>query len=151
MCLIICTNKHKINKMGHFIPLIAEQDIHVYKQIYRSKYNYSRYYTYYRNIPVLFKDGICKMTETKFSSLARDYHTCIYRGIHARRAKSMDGIKFPGIRHAIIPKGTPYFLGRMNDVVALKILVFSSESDYNKYCKENNTSPKDISRLYTGY
>ena len=149
MCLIICTNKHKKDKTGRFVPFVAEQDIHVYKQIFR-RFG-SQYYTYYQKAPVPFKDGICEMTEVKFSSLAQDCHACIYKGIHTRRAKSMDGIKFPGIHHAIVPKGTPYFLGRMNDVVALKVLIFSSESDYNKYCKENNTSPKDISRLFTGW
>ena len=129
---------------------MAEQDIHVYKQIVRSESDF-KYYTYYQKAPVLFKNGICEMTANNFTSLAGENHVCIYKGIHARRTKTMDGVKFIGIRHAIIPKGTQYFLGRNNDVVALKILIFSAQSDYNKYCKENNTSPKDISHLWTGW
>lgn len=150
MCLIICTNKHKRDETGHYIPFVAEKDIHVYKQLSQPYLDEKKYYTLYRFSPVNFKKGICELSSKNFSYKGSDAYCCVYHGIHARRTKTMGGIPFRCLHHAIIPKGTQYFLGRMNDVVALKLIVFKDVTDYKKYCKENNTSPKDISRLYTG-
>ena len=150
MCLLIAKCKHKQDDTGRFIPLTAEKDIHVYKQVLHTTVG-CRYYTLYRYSPVMFRNGIYEMATKKFSFKESDGFEFVYRGIHARRSKTMDGVRFRHIHHAIIPKGTQYFLGRMNDIVALKVITFASESDYDKYCKENNTSPKDISHLYTGY
>ena len=123
----------------------------MYKQLSHEWLDEKKYYTLYRFSPVNFKNGICEMSSKSFSYRAYDSYSCVYRGIHARRTKTMDGIPFRCLHHAIIPKGTQYFLGRMNDVVALNLLVFKDTTDYKKYCKENNTSPKDISHLWTGY
>jgi len=151
MCLVICTNKHKRDETGHYIPFVAEQDIHVYKQLSHNWLDGKKYYTPYRVSPVNFKNGICEMSSKNFSYRASDSYSCVYHGIHARRTKTMDGIPFRGLHHAIIPKGTQYFLGRMNDIVALKVIIFKDETDYEKYCKENNTSPKSFSHLWTHY
>ena len=148
MCLVIARCKHKRDSAGNFTPFTAEEDIHVYKQIVRSVGDW-RYYTFCRLVPVIFKKGICEMTAENFTFENAPWY--VYQGIHARRSKTMDGVRFIYIHHAVIPKGTQYFLGTSNDIVALKLIAFASESDYDKYCKENNTHPKDISRIYTGY
>lgn len=78
-----------------------------------------------------------------------DSHNCVVRniieGFHAflssnnylkdiHRYKNFEYIE----RYAVIPEGVEYCYGKFGEIVANKMIVFSSEEKFNRYMKKNN-------------
>lgn len=145
MCLIINKEYHRVF-LYHFIPRIAKEDIHVYKRLEGRKLH-----TPVRGVPVKFTNGILIQTTFWFSfynvfnpSINKSVNRpiAVYKGIHSYKQKLPDYYSFSSYCfHAIIPKGTLYYVGCGNDMVSLKLITFEKESDYLEYCKKHNKQP----------
>lgn len=136
MCLIIKDSWQRPNiKVKDYVNFvqIAAKDIKVYKYFCKDECpltkHLNRYTTPYRGYPITGEGDI--MTAKKFGVYKHHYYNIgritfalfVESGIHAY-------IKKPGywgsrdvITKCIIPKGTPYILGKGNEIVTLQLIV----------------------------
>lgn len=59
----------------------------------------------------------------------------IHKGFHAVRSLEYLEDEYDNLKYAIIPKGAEYCIGKDDDIVANKMIVFSSKKKYEKYLK----------------
>ena len=135
MCLYVHRAYHR---SFHPVPAIAREDKHVYKVLLT---NGSKYITPYRQTQVIFTDDIGILSATLINILITV--TC---GIHAFRnyERAMrSGAFLPDPRYkliicnAVIPKGTKYFIGTNDDIVAEKLIIFKTEEAFKTYALKN--------------
>ena len=106
-------------------PFIANKDITVFKwlNVYGKEYK-----TRFIWQKIIFTKGIAIQEVPEFRhSLYTECHLPVYSvsvGIHAirKRIYSKDARTFI----AVIPKGTPYYIGAHSDVVSLKLIIFKN-------------------------
>lgn len=136
MCLVINSRYHCKNTDGQYEPLIAKEDIPVYKLLEKI---HDQYITPFLCKPIVFVNGIAVQETSKFTYgndtyLGRTIHT-IRVGIHSTTISFTFGFKLAC--KAIIPKGTEYYVGIYNEMVSKKLIIFETEEDYQKYIKNN--------------
>lgn len=150
MCLSI-NSLHYDTFEEKYIPKTAECDLEVYKALMTAdgwKYvggklvDHISYYTPFQGVEVKFKDGQClKKANGNGAHLGKRINWEINQGIHSMLSRT-HYVFSKGSRtkwfHAVIPKGTNYFIGTKDDVVSEKLLIFESDKDYENYCKENS-------------
>ena len=139
MCLFISRFWHGKNPK----PKIAKRDIHVWKGLMKFN-NYPFYYTPYQQSKILFLKGVA----TQIADLRQERRVnsiIITEGIHAaltkRKLRSILKnicLKNQSFHHAIIPKGSKYYIGFVldQDIVSDKLLVFETEEAYKYYRKK---------------
>lgn len=117
MCLVIDLYRHPTLK-----PFVAKYDIPVKKLL--TKDRRGNYFTLYRGYSVIFSNGIATLEacleKPKKVSIQGHFNYIINEGIHSWRSN-------PGcyiINNAIIPKGTLYYIGRDNDIVSEKLIIY---------------------------
>jgi hypothetical protein len=125
MCLWIDKNIHP-----DLEPLVADRDILVYKHLY---YWENHKCTPYRFMPIDFSDGgmthfpLVSLSLNKEFKLTREYADCVNFGYHAYRNSFQPLLVECKQFTAVIPKGTRYFIGDSDDIVAEQMIVFSYE------------------------
>lgn len=164
MCLRINEYYHLDGK-----PLKAAQDIVVYKVLIKENkatpyftinnshyhpYKRDWYYTPYRKYEIFFSGGLATL-EAKLNPSIDVYGATVNEGIHAyttfdkarQEAESLvNKLAHPLIFHAIIPAGTPFYVGTSGDIVSAKLEVHvvveftENKEDYtfdNWYAREH--------------
>lgn len=141
MCLYISKWHHGSNPK----PKTAKKDIHVYKVLYDLD---NEYYTPFRRALVEFHSNIAISTASRLTILRRSLNIefssvdIVTEGIHAYRtilrAKSISNCMGGYIYHAIIPKGTKYYVGIDKNIVSEKLIIFKTKEAFKKYTKKNN-------------
>ena len=142
------------NPFCEVFPLIAKKDVLVYKVLELPTEEYVFYnekhawLTPFRHLPVIFKDGIDKI-ESNLVVVKKD-KTCdtithfslnnyiVNIGIHSytneREVKCYDPYNRK-IFKAVIPKGTPFYVGTNGDIVSKELIIYEywdsiNNSDY---------------------
>lgn len=147
MCLSISWS-HYDHFTKKYIAETAKCDLEVskalvsligYKKVNGEKIKYNAYSTPFQGVEVKFKDGKClQKASGNGAHLTKRAHWAVNQGIHSVLKKthfrSFSNSKW---YHAVIPKGTNFFLGEYDDVVSEKLLVFETDKDYEDYCKNN--------------
>ena len=125
---------------------IAEKDILVFKCL---DYRCGEYATSFRYYPIRFDSG----NKTELSAEIQkgdkqyvdgEYFDTILAGIHAYRnlgyatliAYSYNMLFNTNVHYAIIPKGTKYYIGEHEDIVAERMIIFKNKKDYFKNLEE---------------
>ena len=163
MCLYINTYFHENNVFGSLHteqmeynganfnqvpkPFVAKTDIHVYKVLEKHHSEYGNTYkTPYMEAPVAFVKydkgmSISKMLSFGFTfEFDNFFHRySVKKGIHSYLEQtSLNLLKTTwSHKHAIIPKGTKFYIGTHRDVVSEKLIVFEYQNQYKEYLKEN--------------
>lgn len=119
MCLII--NSIHYNRRNKIKPFEARKDILVYKRLIVS--DYGQLITPYRCYPINFKDGVCEL-QAEFGIWRNE----VSQGIHAYTAPDT---RQCGYYNAVIPKGTKFFIGWCNDIVAEKLIIYTNNAPSN--------------------
>ena len=135
MCLAINYDFHpKKSKESYFI---AQEDIHVYKCLEKRGFHYV---TPFRYIPIQFTKGKYVYPKTEFSYLKSGrYLKFVNQGIHAYVLDSAaySLIKYCAIdghiQHAIIPKGSKFYIGYNLDIVSDSLIVYHTKRCFDKY------------------
>ena len=117
---------------------IAEKDILVFKCL---DYRCGEYATSYRYYPIRFDSD--NKAELSAEIQKGDFDT-ILTGIHAYRnlgyatniAYSYYLLFKTKVYYAIIPKGTKYYIGEHEDIVAERMIIFKNNKDYFKNLEE---------------
>lgn len=140
MCLTINPKEH-VFWFNHYIPKVAKRDILVFKRLLLQ--TNGQYITSYRAHPVNFVNGrtVLKATievEKSRWSVATKWHRdrIIGPGIHSYRSMRYY------FNYAIIPEGTTFYVGRNNDIVSEKLIIFQHLNDYTEYCAEKQITPR---------
>lgn len=139
MCLTVSRFWHrgKIPK-----PKIAKRNIHVYKAL--AIYT-TTYVTPFQRRAVIFKNKICNLKAELGLEGQSDRLFYVSTGIHSCRTTRKairvldDSFIEPthySIKHAIIPKGSEYFIGAENDLVSNNLLIFETKEAYKAYRKK---------------
>lgn len=132
MCLEVLKYRHK-----GWAPLVAEKDIEVAKNLVHRTIPSIRYdegyYTPYQMYPVNFNKKGVAVLKTEHMNLY--FHTYgdeafVKQGIHAYRRVTRD-LSCLNLYRAVIPKGTKYYLGYGNDIVAEKMIIYQ-DKNYDK-------------------
>ena len=139
MCLIINSRYHEEKLIsGRPLALKAKNDILVYKVLKRGRSN-NTFQTPCRNKHVTFnKKGIAKLSAMFFKF---EDNWTISKGIHAitkRGAIRCDLTNSLLEFCAIIPKGTKFFIGWCNDIVAKKLYIYKDK----EICKKKHPNAK---------
>ena len=142
MCLSVNLNYHKVED-NKPIALIAKQSLLVYKVL--SSTDGVHYHTPFQYQSINFDDkyGMFFYETTKFSIFEDlDYEYNVTCGIHSfmdihianlvKKYFQKRSIIRIVIRHAIIPKGSKFYIGVDGDVVSNDLVVFESKTKYNK-------------------
>ena len=144
MCLIVSSFWH-----GRYPkPKIAKRNIHVWKGL--MNFDNKPYLTPCRHAKILFLKGVAVQT-ADLQCKTRPYETGLYyvvtEGIHAaltkRKVRAIFNefvpLKYQSFHHAIIPKGSKYYMGGIfeQDIVSDQLLVFETEEAYKYYRKKN--------------
>lgn len=131
----------------------AKTDLKVYKCL---DYNRAvkKYATPFQFMRVEFdEEGKFKfeMDEAIFKSFKSEFQhrTFVDKGMHAYRVKNsadITAMKFyehdgTATHYAVIPKGSYYYVGVNNDIVANQMIIFKSKKDFDKYAEENEVKP----------
>ena len=134
MCLV----KSSIFKAHYSKPLVADEDIVVYKALdHRDAFTGKKTLrTPYQFYPISFKDGKCIMDGylecTLNKSVSFGFHS--YADEKEADAKCKLFQESEMTKHwAIIPKGGRYFLGEDRDVVSDKLIIFETKEDFMQY------------------
>ena len=117
---------------------IAEKDILVFKCL---DYRCGEYATSFRYHPIRFDSD--NKAELSAEIQKGDFDT-ILTGIHAYRnlgyatniAYSYHLLFKTEVHYAIIPKGTKYYIGEHEDIVAERMIIFKNNKDYFKNLEE---------------
>lgn len=134
MCLRISKFHHLFNEGAK----IAKHDIHVYKKLIPFKSISNRYMTPYLHAFYSAKKGRIDMESIlKREQQSFNHHDIITKGIHAYRTKrcitNRDIFTSSFIYHAIIPKGSKYYVGSNKDIVSDHLIVFTEKKYFNAY------------------
>lgn len=150
MCLTVETKYH--NK--HFIwgkhrnipkPLVAQEDILVYKWVECDNFNFNHFYTPYQQKVVEFDekgvailDSGVKSKKVPFTIfIAPNGRFYVSKGIHSfnsqRKAVHINVFTM----NSIIPKGTKFYIGGSGDIVSQKLIIFKTKTDYWEYVNLN--------------
>ena len=136
----MCLEKSSIFKENYSKPLVADEDIVVYKTLdHRDVFTGKEVIrTPYQFYPISFKDGKCVMD----GYLECYPNTSVSFGFHSyvdKESADISCIIFAEsgmTKHwAIIPKGGRYFLGNYGDAVSDKLIIFETRKDFKKYRK----------------
>jgi len=107
----------------HSVPRIAEKDIFCKKLLIKRS---GRLYTPYQGALIEFNNGICIQGAYRFSF---DKFRNINQGVHSY-SKYCIGLRSDLTYPCIIPKGTKYYIGKYNDLVSLRLIVFKNKFRY---------------------
>lgn len=136
MCLYIHPAYHKKDIFNHYKPLVAEENILVYKwlhpigDIYITPFQYKR-------VPLYCGQTLLSIKRFKviynLGDIAR-----INQGIHAKTVSEKDlnkdfleEIKRVAEEHlAVIPKGARFYIGDEQDVVSDRLFIYESKQDF---------------------
>ena len=116
MCLIIDSTKHK-KLFGFYLPKIAWKDIPVYKTL--SHYNSGKIKTPYQSHPVIFHKK-----KAVLRSILIPYNEEVSKGIHAYIKNTVSYPSHCKLHKAIIPKGSLYYIGKYDEIVSTKLIIF---------------------------
>ena len=116
MCLII--NSIHYNRRNEIKPFEARKNILVYKRLIIDEYG--QLITPYRCYPINFKDGICEL-QAEFEIWRNE----VSQGIHAY---TIPNTRENGCYNAVIPKGTKFFIGWNNDIVAERLIIYANDA-----------------------
>lgn len=143
MCLSISWS-HYDYSTKKYIAETAKCDLEVnkalvsvieYKKVNGEEVKYNAYSTPFQGTEVKFKDGkYLQKASGNGAHLTKRVHWAVNQGIHSVVKKTHFKLFW---HHAVIPKGTNFFLGENDDVVSEKLLVFETDKDYEDYCKNN--------------
>lgn len=136
MCLV----KSSIFKRNYSKPLVADEDIVVYKALdHRNIFTGEKVIrTPYQFYPISFKDGKCVMDGylecNRFKSVSYGFHSYVDEEKADMSCKCFPETEMT--KHwAIIPKGGRYFLGNDGDVVSDKLIIFETKENFMEYRK----------------
>ena len=136
MCLYIHPRYHKKNIFNHYKPLVAKENILVYKWLHRIGDIYITPFLYER---VIFSCRQALLSVKKFKVIYISRNIAhVNQGIHAKTVSGkyldkdyLDGIKRVAEEHlAVIPKGARFYIGDEQDVVSNKLFVYESKEDF---------------------
>lgn len=108
----------------HLKPFIAEKDILCKKCLIKSA---NHLYTPYQNVPITFNKGISIQIEYRFGF---DALGNINQGIHSYFKWCTIALASNLIYPCVIPKGTPYYIGKYDNLVSLKLIIFKNKFRY---------------------
>lgn len=132
----------------YYKPIIAEEDLRVYKLLKKPIFGITK--TPHMKKVLWFRRGIIRQK----SKLGLGYSSIRYHGYHGHHYVNkgihsfVNHLPSSRITHgeetfiAVIPKGSRLYIGRNGDAVSTELIVFRSDSVYNKYCKTHNV--KDL-------
>jgi len=109
----------------HKNAFIATQDIYCYKVL--TNHN-SILLTPFQSEVIVFKNGIAIQETDNFGYGSSGK---IFEGIHSYQ-KHFD-LLYGRFYYSIIPKGTQYYIGDIDDLVSLKLIIFKNRFRYWKY------------------
>lgn len=111
-------------------PLVAEEDIIVYKVLYVSN-DRERYYTPYRAMRIDFRRNRASLPRIHRMITEEGYINSkklfVGRGYHSYLVEPLARIRCFQNRQlfkAIIPKGASYYIGNMRDIVSDRLIIF---------------------------
>ncbi len=113
----------KVNRVFHPIaePLIAQQDILVYKYLNKKTFGFE---TPYRCYPIRFKfKKYYKYPETKIGITGS--FEC-YEGIHSFKYNA----RMNNLFCAIIPKGSEFYVGYEDDIVSNNLTIYKNKTEF---------------------
>lgn len=124
-------------------------DIKVYKMLCDRDPNDIK--TPYQKTPVLFKDGVADL-QINDEDLKPTILEHVHQGIHSysslSECRKMSCVFTYSVYYAIIPAGTPFYVGKREDVVSSKLIIFKTENDLRNYEDKNGmASPLSIKPL----
>ena len=155
MCLLVRNDLHKDS-----LPLIAENDIRVYKTLVESK-NYpdgshkvkpGQYVTPHRLFPIEFDStGKFVYKKTPMVTNVTEWNAVIVNeGLHSYykinatlTPRERDSI----MCDAIIPAGSKYYIGSDDDIVSNQLIVFETHEAFINYVKEYGINPINFYHL----
>lgn len=125
MCLTTITNE-----------LTAKTDILVYKCL---DFDGDIYCTPFRYMPVEFNNGRVEL-KSELIKIGKD---CVEIGIHSyfnkndaiTISRSFHANSGTSMHYAIIPKGSRYYVGKVNDIASTKLIIFRTKKSFDTYCK----------------
>lgn len=136
----MCLEKSSIFKAHYSKPLVADEDIVVYKTLdYRNVFTGEKVIrTPYQFYPISFKDGKCVMDgylECNLNkSVSFGFHSYVDEEKADLSCKCFTETEMT--KHlAIIPKGGRYFLGNDGDAVSDKLIIFETKEDFMEYSR----------------
>ena len=124
-------------------------DILVYKMLNDTDHLDIR--TPFKNVPVLFKDGVAEL-QINDEDLKPNMLKDVNKGIHSysslSECRERSFVFTYSAYYAIIPAGTPFYVGKREDVVSSKLIIFKTENDLRNYEDKNGmASPLSIKPL----
>ena len=109
----------------HPKPFIAEKDILCKKCLIKLD---NDLYTPYQNVPITFNKGTC--IQIAYYGFNFDEYGNIRQGIHSYSKLCTKGLASDLIYLCIIPKGIQYYIGKYDDLVSLKLIIFKNRFRY---------------------
>lgn len=113
-------------------------DIKVYKML--NAWDRRKIITPYQHTPVDFKDGKFELWIDD-KELKPNFWNDVYRGIHSYQdlteSSNISRLLCYKLYYAVIPAGTPFYVGIDGDVVSSKLIIFETYVDFCKYEEEN--------------
>lgn len=154
MCLYIHPRYHKKNIFNHYKPLVAKENILVYKWLHRIGDVYITPFLYER-VPLSCGQALLSVKKFKVIYFSGDI-VSVNQGIHAKTVNEkhldkddLDGIKRFAEEHlAVIPKGARFYIGDEQDVVSDRLFIYESAEDYLNFNAEGKL--RTINDIY-GY
>ena len=126
MCLRIDSFYHE-----DYEPLTYNKNIKVIKCLHRFNNNF---YTPFCKYPVQFHQGKAELITSEFSRSYYFSNINVEQGIHSFRSHIYFNKKCYLTFKAIIPKETPFYIGKDADMVSLKLIIFKNWFAYTWYC-----------------
>ena len=126
MCLTI-SNLHSVSSNGTPQPFVAQEDLVVTKVLKACKIGYK---TPYKGKKISFIFGRYRYHKVKFRLEVISYFHMsdiydVYEGIHSCEDEPLYILcENPRVFKAVIPKGTPFYIGTRNDVVSSKLIIY---------------------------
>lgn len=114
----------------------APYDIAVYKMLEDIRVPIR---TPYQGEEIIFNDGVFEQSIPD-EELKPNMWGDVHRGIHSLRSRFGfldESTKSCTLYYAVIPAGTPFYVGKYDDVVSSRLLIFESMDYFNKYEAEN--------------
>ena len=138
MCLITSNVYHKEDNNHNVKCLVAKEDILVYKCLDCEN---GEYCTPFQYMPIMFTKGKYVYNKVNMPKSKFYWNNIIRVGIHAysRKGKAIMVAKEyyytngTHMHHAVIPKGSNFYIGNNDDIVSNNLIVYRDKRCFDRY------------------